>query len=352
MESNKYLFGLGAYRLLLAWMVIACHTVGYYELFAFDSGTIAVSTFFFISGYLMPLTYEKNYAHFQWRIGMKKFFINRFIRIFPIYWVTILIPVVMSVFVSAIHGKWEGINPSPTLTGWIQNILLIGLNQSFFWGGYERINNPAWTLDVELQYYILVPFFLFAYQKFKKLTILGLFFLSIIGILLYFRPVNLVDIDRSFIAWSFFFITGFLFYKYDEKYITSSKLFIALAIIVFLLSFELHLEKLILVKNFLYSLIFISISIPLLIIQKGLRFHQSDKVLGDLSYPTYIIHFFVLSISIKLSGLLGLKYSDTFIFYITLAINIILTTFISIIVIRFIADPIEKYRSKVRGKNI
>ena len=300
----------------------------------------------------MPLTYEKNYAHFQWRIGMKKFFINRFIRIFPIYWVTILIPVVMTVFVSAIHGKWEGINPQPTLTGWIQNILLIGLNQSFFWGGYERINNPAWTLDVELQYYILVPFFFFAYQRFKTFTILGLFSLSIVGLLLYFRPVNLVDIDRSFFAWSFFFIAGFLFYKYDEKYITTSKWFIAIAIIVFLLPFQLHLDRLISVKNFLYSLAFISISIPLLIIQKGLRFHQSDKKLGDLSYPTYIIHFFVLSISIKLSELIGFKNSDTFNFFVTLTINIILTTIISLIVIRFIADPIEQYRSKIRGKNI
>ena len=258
-------------------MVIASHTLGYYELFSLEFGTIAVSTFFFISGYLMPLTYEKNYAHFDWKIGMKKFFINRFIRIFPIYWVTILIPIAMAVFHTLIHGKWEGINPSPTLLGWLQNILLIGLNQSIFWGGYDRINNPAWTLDVELQYYLLVPFFFFAYQKFKKTTIFGLFFVSIIGLFFYFRPVNLVDIDRSFFAWSFFFIAGFLFYKFQANYVIISKWLITIAIIAFSLSFELDLERLVSFKTFLYSLVFISISIPLLIIQKEFRFHNLIK---------------------------------------------------------------------------
>lgn len=43
-------------------MVIASHTIGYHNIFKIDLGTIAVSTFFYISGYLMILTYEVNYA--------------------------------------------------------------------------------------------------------------------------------------------------------------------------------------------------------------------------------------------------------------------------------------------------
>ena len=197
MEDKKKQLGLGTYRLLLSYMVIASHTIEYHNIFKIELGTIAVSTFFFISGYLMLLTYEVNYAKFGLSIGFKNFFINRVMRLFPIYWATLLIPFILAFIFYAKNGKWE-VYPQVSILGWLQNILLIGLNQSLFFWGYVRINNPAWTLDVELQYYLLVPFIFTAYKKYRNVTSLGLAFLSIVGLLLYFRPLNLVDIDRSF----------------------------------------------------------------------------------------------------------------------------------------------------------
>jgi peptidoglycan/LPS O-acetylase OafA/YrhL len=348
--NKKVLFGLGAYRLILSWMVIASHTAGYYELFAVDTGAIAVSAFFFISGYLMTLSYENNYAKQGLILGSKKFLMNRFIRIFPVYWTSLIFPIFMALFISALHGKWLGISPSPSFLGWIQNIILIGLNQSLFWGGYERLNNPAWSLDVEFQFYLLVPFMIILYQKQRNATILGLVTLSIGGIFLYFNPVNLVDIDRSFFAWSFFFVAGFFFYKFETSFAKTYKWSIALTLITFLISYEPHLLKSMAIRNFMFSLVFIIISLPFLLIQKEFRFNNFDKVLGDFSYPTYIFHFFVLSISIKLLSFTGLNSRSIITFLSALLINILLTTVVSLFVIRLITDPIEVWRNKVRGK--
>jgi peptidoglycan/LPS O-acetylase OafA/YrhL len=100
----------------------------------------------------------------------------------------------------------------------------------------------------------------------------------------------------------------------------------------------------------MFSLVFIIISLPFLLIQKEFRFNNFDKVLGDFSYPTYIFHFFVLSISIKLLSFTGLNSRSIITFLSALLINILLTTVVSLFVIRLITDPIEVWRNKVRGK--
>ena len=357
-KNKKIIFGLGAFRLLLAWMVIACHTAGYYDIFSVDFGTIAVSTFFFISGYLMPLTYEKNYEKYGWKQGIKKFYINRFIRIFPIYWVTLLIPISMSIIVSCLHGKWEGISSSPSVLGWFQNILLIGINQSLLWGGSEILNNPAWTLDVELQYYLLAPFIYIIFQRCRQETIFVLVLLSFFSFMIYFYPTNLVYIDRSFFGWSFFFIIGFFFKNIKYNFYDVLKLSIFLIITTIFFAYEPHLSKSLVIRNFLLSMTFISVSLPLLLIQNEFKSSNLDKKLGDFSYPTYIIHFFMLSIGLKISNLITLHFhflneGGLYLkFLITFFSNILLTTILSILVLRYIADPIESFRNKVRGSTI
>jgi len=39
----------------------------------------------------------------------------------------------------------------------IQNFVLLGLNQASFWSSETQIVNVAWTPDIELQFYLLVP---------------------------------------------------------------------------------------------------------------------------------------------------------------------------------------------------
>lgn len=307
MLKNKYSLGLGAYRLVLAWFVIASHSNGYYDLFAFDLGTVAVSAFFFISGFLMPLTHEKNYSSFGFKVAVWKFYLNRFTRIYPIYWASLLLVVIQPLIFSILKGQPLVISNNSDLSFsiWLQNILLIGLNQSTLWGNYFRFNNPAWTLDIELQYYLIVPIILFFYTKYKMLVSLILTIFSITSLYIYFHPAGLVDIDRSLIAWAFFFFLGFFFYKTGIFELNRKSLIVVSILVICSLITSILLQD-ILTRNFLISLAFVLISAPLLLMQMKYQFNKSDKILGDLSYPTYILHIFFIHIGIKVVSFLHL----------------------------------------------
>ena len=342
---------MGVWRLILAWMVIAAHTEGYAELFGVDAGTIAVSNFFFISGFLIPLTYESHYQKNGFLRGCARFFLNRILKIYPIYWASLLVTL-------GVYGAQHFIHKSNRLaqidlSTYFQNFLLIGLNQSTFWGGYERLNNPAWTLDVELQYYLLVPLLLFlasSYSTAFKLFIAGF---SILSLYLQINPVNLVDFDRSILAWAIFFLFGFIYYKILKK--DSMKvmlIFVAFAALVTLITIGLENSK---VAAFTYAIVFVfcAVSGVLLKYQMNYRFGNFDRLAGDLSYPTYILHIIFFGLSAKIISFLAVasfnpvpKYAATFL------INIFVSTAVGYVALKLIDRPIDRMRSKVRSSEV
>jgi peptidoglycan/LPS O-acetylase OafA/YrhL len=285
---------MGFWRLVLAWMVVVCHTAGYDKMSHVDIGTIAVATFFFISGFLMPLTYETHYKK-QGIRGVCFFYINRTLKIYPVYWVSLLLMVGMLLGSDILH-KTMRVNLIEVKT-YIQNILLIGINQSFLWGGYIRLNNPSWTLDVELQYYILTPVLLYTITAKKWLGAIIFFGLSVISLYLFFQPADLVDIDRSFILWSIFFLAGFVFYKSHALIFWRNGFFI---VTVVTLAMIFGLYSVGSVQTFSIILLFICLSSFLLLKQKEYKFGPLDRFLGDLSYPTYILHIVFFGPAIKI----------------------------------------------------
>jgi len=353
--KSKYSLGLGAFRLILAWFVIASHCTGFYDLFTIDYGTVAVSSFFFISGFLMPLTYEKNYSSFGIKTAVYKFYLNRFTRIYPIYWASLLIFVVILPVLRSIYkgnltldilNKFEY-----SFLIWLQNILLVGLNQSIFWGSYLRLNNPAWTLDVELQYYLILPFILFFYKSKNSFVSLILITFSMVSLFIYFHFFGLVDIDRSLIAWAFFFFLGFFFYKIGIFKVNNKNLIIIAIFVILLFVSPVFIEN-ILTRNFLISLSFILISAPLLLMQMNYQFKKSDKILGDLSYPTYILHFYFLYYGNKVVSFMNLDNGQVGTFILLLSLNIFFSTIGGYLALRFIGDPIDLIRNKIRGKSV
>ena len=102
-----------------------------------DNGYLGVTFFFVLSGFILRYTYRRS----DWTgASLRSFGIARFARIYPIY---ILALVAMI--------------PFPTGEGlvWPQILLL----QSWFpvsWGA-ANWNMPAWTLSVELLFYLLFP---------------------------------------------------------------------------------------------------------------------------------------------------------------------------------------------------
>jgi peptidoglycan/LPS O-acetylase OafA/YrhL len=340
---------MGSWRLFLAWCVVAVHTPGFQDRFQIDIGIVAVAAFFFISGFLMPLVYETRYQTARFHIGCMKFFLNRFLRIFPIYWISCLVVIGTTMVSVSLHSQEGRVLPpefSEAIT-YIQNFLLIGLNQASLWGGYFRFNNPAWTLDVELQYYLLVPFICLAVNRFPKRSGTGLVIALLVSVGLLIHPTEIVDIDRSLLAWAVFFVLGFAYYRSESLQnrfnLRSMLLAQSLLFGVVLFSSTRSMDTILLVVGF------VLVSAYLLVLQRKNKFGRVDSRIGDLSYPVYILHLTVLGPAARLMSFPALSaIGDDMRFALALALNILISTVAGYIVLRWVAEPIDRIRSRIR----
>ena len=86
---------MGKLRLLLALAVVAAH---YGPVFGTKlvGGEVAVKSFFMISGFYMSLVLNEKYV--KEKSSYALFISNRFLRLYPIYWVILLMTALYSVF--------------------------------------------------------------------------------------------------------------------------------------------------------------------------------------------------------------------------------------------------------------
>lgn len=204
-------------RLLAAFQVLWIHALNHFDyegpLVSALKLTPGVPIFFFISGLLISAAYERSRAE-----GLPVFFRNRFLRIFPALWLSILAAVVSVVAVGYFATRVISI---PHFLLWLtgQASIFQFYNPPFMRDyGVGVLNGALWTISVELQFYVLVPvlFFLFS----KKTWGLALLFAASLALNVYFRfeldwnSMWMKLVSVSFLPWVYMFITGFLAHQY------------------------------------------------------------------------------------------------------------------------------------------
>src|SRR5262245_39518218 len=111
----------GAYRYVLAIMVVACHLRLSYHL-----GPYAVFAFYVLSGYLMTLVLNETYGFS--RKGIARYLTNRALRIYPPY---LAIALIAAVVILAAPEATQNLNPKlqipQSLIGWIRNLAIFGI---------------------------------------------------------------------------------------------------------------------------------------------------------------------------------------------------------------------------------
>jgi len=115
----------------------------------------------------MALTLTRTYAYDVW--GTARFLGNRALRIYPPYLVLVAWTALVLLFAPP---RVRGINPVLRLPdsglGWIHNIGIFGLGSELLTaGGAEthRLVPPAWSLDVELCFYVAMGLLLGRYRS-------------------------------------------------------------------------------------------------------------------------------------------------------------------------------------------
>lgn len=121
-------------------------------------GAIGVTTFVILSGFLMSYLHIGKFESLDFSKA-KKFVLNRVIRIYPVYILTVIIMIPVSII--AFKGKFIAF-----FVALFSNVFLI---QDLFplKAIYLSFNSATWTLSCLFILWVCTPFFLFLINKAK-----------------------------------------------------------------------------------------------------------------------------------------------------------------------------------------
>jgi len=140
-------------------------------------GYFGVDIFFAISGFILALPFAKRNRVEHKIPNLKNYFIRRLTRLEPPYIISLLVMYVILVYGLALKTSDELF---PSL---VASLFYV---HNFCYGRevFPLINNVIWSLEIEIQFYILAPFIIFGLYKFQKyrkyvILLLILFFSSV-----------------------------------------------------------------------------------------------------------------------------------------------------------------------------
>jgi peptidoglycan/LPS O-acetylase OafA/YrhL len=292
-------------------------------------GWLGVPVFFVISGYCIMLSASTS-------SGSLNFLTKRFFRIYPAYWLSLVIVLGAALFQKTYTGTNSVANIPVTVPHIIANITL------FTWpvSNIKISNFVYWTLTCEVIFYLIIGIT----QLFKS-TYLKQAFLVAISLISLLLPYQHEGYLFFFDEWPSFGLGISLYYLFYKKnnadWVCASLLLIINTYAMVNKNMALHQIEYIIVAAFTFLAI------------AGSHFIKSSKnifsVLGEHSYAVYLIHvpigFFVL-------GYLKTDYILRHPF-ITLFYDVVIYSIISIIawqVFRFIEKPSMNFGKKLASK--
>jgi peptidoglycan/LPS O-acetylase OafA/YrhL len=179
-----------------------------------SKGFIGVQLFFVISGFVIALPFAKAAFFGSKKPRLSQYFFRRLTRLEPPYIANLIIIYILLCLVN-------GADPASLLPNLMSSMIYV---HNLIHGGASLINNVAWSLEIELQFYALAPLLtmLFSIQSdmLRRLLLIGS-----IGALTVFVPDSL-DAHPWFhitiIPFARFFLTGFLLLDFYLKELPKS----------------------------------------------------------------------------------------------------------------------------------
>ncbi len=312
---------MGIIRVLLAISVVIAHTNKIFG-FGLVGGQIAVQVFYIISGFYMTLILNEKYIGIN--NSYKLFISNRLLRLYPIYWTVFILTLITSIglyIISSGHsfGKLQPYFDNISMMNFgsiffliLTNIILlfqdwvmflgIDLNSGglFFTSNFREtkpalyhflIIPQAWTIGIEITFYLIAPFIV---KKSVRVVCLLILSSVLLRVLIYASGFKHDPWTyRFFPTELLFFLLGTIAYhgykKIEVLNIKGTYLkIIYFSVLIFTFSFSWIPFQ---YKTYLYmGLFFLSLPFIFILSKKW----KIDRYIGELSYPVYICHMLVL----------------------------------------------------------
>ena len=337
---------MGIYRFLLALNVVIFHLLDVPAI-----GPFAVFSFFVLSGFLMTLIMKETYGYSL--SGLSKYAMNRFLRLFPSYWVLLLITILAIGLVGNSNSKafHHAMFLPTTYSEWASNLSLI------FWSQtpieiVPRMAPATWALTIELFFYLIIGLGVSS-SKVSTLTWVSVSVLYTI----YFNLTSHIGLGYGTI-WlaSLPFSLGAMVYHFKneiskliEKLSIGNLLFIAYITNLFVASLSSNLlnENLSWKVSFLSSILNLLISAVLTVhlfnIDRSLS-RRWNSILGNLSYPVYVFHWGGALIAAAIFNDFSRENS-----IIIFGFGLVITLIISYLVEYNVSNRIERLRRRIKN---
>jgi peptidoglycan/LPS O-acetylase OafA/YrhL len=334
---------MGLLRLFLALSVVAGHSgtaiLGFRGIGAF----YAVNFFFIISGFYMAMVLTEKYK----TTSPVLFYKSRILRLFPTYYIGLLLSIAVSY--QAIFDFFRTLELPGKLFFIFQNAFIFGQDLSYLVcvktivGECANpvsmtLNPPAWSLAVELGFYLLAPFMVKSVKKTFIFVLIGCAYLLSINVLQFpLDPVPYLRIGDIYMFNYYFYPASFIFFGggalayHLSRPTAQPRYFVGVAALI-ALSFSQTVMP-------FWHLLFFGMAIPVLF--RYTERNRFDRQIGELSYPLYILHFPILLLIRPLVG----KY-PTFFQYISLGTWVaVISAMLGLIIYMVIEKRINAYRA-------
>ncbi|MEG5853439.1 acyltransferase family protein [Enterobacter mori] len=355
---------MGLLRLLLAICVIASHTNPIFGL-EMLKGDYAVEIFFMISGFYMSIILNEKY---KGKGSYATFISNRFLKIYPTYYVCTFIILITSFFFLRMFDNPLRFEPyiqyfndiplkAQTLLI-LSNIVIFGQDVvmftgvdiktgSFFFTNNFRISNPqlwnlllnppAWSISVELMFYLIAPLIV-------RKSIYFIFACIAVSFTIKFYIINILGWNndpwtyRFFFSELYLFLLGSLSYKLitqNPRYITGE--FFPIMVLLTTMAFIVFYQMIdIPYKSTLFLILFFIATPCIFNLTKNSKI---DRYIGELSYPVYLIHWLISASTYKvIKEHMLIEYRGE--------IVMVISILVAILILHLIIKPIDLYRQK------
>lgn len=258
-------------------------------------GHLGVPLFFTISGFILGMPFAKFHLCNGNQVSLKKYFLRRLSRLEPPYILVMTTLLFGAVYVAKTISLNDGIK------SYLSSIIY---SHNFIFQSMSKFNAVTWSLEVEVQFYILAPLIAYVFSlKSSQIRRLLIFFVAVLFLIINhfnFSPFHFMSLVNYFQ----YFLIGFLLtdlYVSNSTLLPKTKFDYLIGLIFFLIiwlfdneDFKSTSQRFIWELIQLISIFFLYYYVLFHKIFKFLSFKLITNI-GGMCYSIYLLHYPIIS---------------------------------------------------------
>ena len=260
-----------------------------------SNGDRGVELFFVLSGFILCLPFAHHYINHGKKVSLKRYYLRRVTRLEPPYFIAMTAIFLM-------HLMMKTISPAVLLPSWLASLVY---SHNFIYHHTPLLTVVAWSLEIEIQFYLLAPVFfsLLALNKYLRRAILLSASLLLIFLQKFYPPPF-----ASIYGFAQYFFTGILladFYVSDtfpsffnHKWIIIPAIGLLITIISLPIKANVASADILFITRLCFPFLLEFILLH--------RFMKNDQVkrifsykfipiIGGMCYSIYLLHYTIIS---------------------------------------------------------